>query len=204
MTRLPASRAASCRRGNQRGVVMVSAILLLAVLTIFALSMFRSFGIEEKIASNVRDKERALHSAMSALQYAEWWLAQPGNDQGKIPCAGGLLDANAGQGQLCDKQSTLQTMVVGANVGNVPWIVGGVEAGVKYRPPTMLLGHAGGIDTYYEAPRFYIQWIGHLPPPICGDVFLVDAWGYGGSKSSVAVVESTFRINVSDCSNTGG
>ena len=37
-------------RHLQRGVVLVSSLLLLLVVTIMALSMFRSFGIQEKVA----------------------------------------------------------------------------------------------------------------------------------------------------------
>ena len=44
---------------TQRGMVLISSLLLLLVVTIFAMSMFRSFGVEEKIAGNTRDKERA-------------------------------------------------------------------------------------------------------------------------------------------------
>ena len=58
----------------QRGVVLVSSLLLLIVVTIIALSMFRSFGIQEKIAGNVREKQRALQAAESAQVYAEVWL----------------------------------------------------------------------------------------------------------------------------------
>ena len=39
-----------------------------------ALSMFRSFGIQEKIAGNMREKQRAVAAAVSAEVYAENWL----------------------------------------------------------------------------------------------------------------------------------
>ena len=50
---------------SQSGIVLVSSLLLLLVVTIMALSIFRSFGIQEKIAGNTRDKQRALQVAMS-------------------------------------------------------------------------------------------------------------------------------------------
>ena len=40
--------------------------------------MFRSFGMQEKIAGNMREKQRALQAAVSAEQYAEWWLSNTG------------------------------------------------------------------------------------------------------------------------------
>ena len=59
-----------------RGYTLVVGLLLLVVLTLFAIGMFRSFGLQEKIAANTRDKQRALEAAQSALQYGEWWLGQ--------------------------------------------------------------------------------------------------------------------------------
>ena len=52
--------------------------------------MFRSFGTQEKIAGNLREKERALHAAESAQQYGEWWLLQANNT-----ATGGITCANA-------------------------------------------------------------------------------------------------------------
>ena len=52
------------RRSHQRrkegGIVLISSLLLLLIVTVMALSMFRSFGVQEKIAGNMREKQRAL------------------------------------------------------------------------------------------------------------------------------------------------
>ena len=72
-------------RHGQRGVVLVVSILLLLVMTILAISMFRSYGSEEKIAGNTRDKERAFNAAVSAQQFAEYWLSS-----NSAPVWGGL------------------------------------------------------------------------------------------------------------------
>jgi len=78
---------------SQRGVVLISSLLLLLVVTIMALSMFRSFGMQEKIAGNVREKQRALQSANSAQQYAEWWLANQ---------SGAVFAVSMGSGSAAD------------------------------------------------------------------------------------------------------
>ncbi|HTX24264.1 MAG TPA: PilX N-terminal domain-containing pilus assembly protein, partial [Steroidobacteraceae bacterium] len=62
-------------RTAQAGMVLISAMLLLLIITILAVSMFRSFGVQEMVAGNVREKQRALHAAEAAQQYAEWWLS---------------------------------------------------------------------------------------------------------------------------------
>jgi type IV pilus assembly protein PilX len=61
----------SIYRPQQRGMVLVTALLLLIVVTILAVGMFRSFGLDERMAGNVREKNRALNTAESAEQAAE-------------------------------------------------------------------------------------------------------------------------------------
>ena len=60
---------------TQKGMVLVTGMLLLIVVTILAMSMFRGYGTQQKIAGNVREKNRAVSSAVSAQQYAEYWLS---------------------------------------------------------------------------------------------------------------------------------
>ncbi|MGH8262561.1 MAG: pilus assembly PilX family protein, partial [Steroidobacteraceae bacterium] len=93
-------RAANKLALPRRGFVMVSSLLLLLVVTIIAVSMFRSFGIQEKIAGNMREKHRALHAAESAQQYAEWWLTSGDNINLTFNC-NALQNANLNQGQVC-------------------------------------------------------------------------------------------------------
>ncbi len=87
-------------RSAQRGIVLVSSLLLLLVVTIMALSMFRSFGIQEKIAGNMREKQRALQAAVSAQQYAEWWLSNNSSTSPTAACTA-PMNANLGEGQIC-------------------------------------------------------------------------------------------------------
>jgi type IV pilus assembly protein PilX len=189
-------------RIHQRGVVLVSSLLLLLVVTIMALSMFRSFGIQEKIAGNMREKQRALQAAESAQVYAEQWLI---TNSATVPvvCAGPLLNANIGQGQICSNK--LWNVV--PNIAVVPWqIVAGVNVGVTYTPPNMNVGTASvtNLNSYSSAPIFYISDAGtSADPNVPGEVFQVDAVGYGGNGNTAAVVESTFAV-YSSSSNRGG
>src|SRR5207237_2847533 len=78
-------RAESPQPGSgQRGMVLISSLLLLLIITILGVGMFRSFSVQEKVAGNVREKQRALQAAEIAQQYAEWWLAQ-GNNSATSP-----------------------------------------------------------------------------------------------------------------------
>jgi len=184
----------------ERGMALISSLLLLIIITILALSMFRSFGVQEKLAGNVREKERALHAATSAQQYAEYWLTlgtnAPAGGLGAVSCTTAFqLSANANEGQICDVTSSLA--LLGVNVTTVPWLVGGAPTGVSFLPAGMLLG-TNGTQTnpgYFAAPAFYIGYLGTAPDGTGGDLYQIDAYGYGGSASTVAVVESVYEVS---------
>jgi type IV pilus assembly protein PilX len=188
-------------RHLQRGVVLVSSLLLLLVVTIMALSMFRSFGIQEKIAGNMREKQRALQAAESAQQYAEVWLINNSATSAPVACAA-QLNANAAQGQICSNK----LWQVVPSVTTLPWQIAGTNVGVTYTPPNMHVqaASASTANTYISAPIFYISDAGaSADPSVPGEVFQIDAAGYGGNGNTVAVVESTYAVYTSS-SNRGG
>lgn len=191
-------------RFAQRGVVLVSSLLLLIVVTIIALSMFRSFGIQEKIAGNMREKQRALQAAESAQVFAELWL-QGNSTAASVGCSG-MLNGNIGQGQIC--ANTLASLNI--DVTSPPYIIGGNATGVTFLPINMSTSltttfSAANVlnPTYYGTPTFYISDMGpSADPTIPGEIYQVDAYGYGGSKNTVAVVESTYAVYTSSTNRT--
>jgi type IV pilus assembly protein PilX len=193
-------------RSAQRGVVLISSLLLLLVVTIIALSMFRSFGIQEKIAGNMREKQRALQAAESAQVYAEVWLTN--NSGTSAPCTT-QLNANQGEGQIC---SNPLPAVPGIDVTQVPWQIAGQTVGTIVSPTTVnmtfnnsatLTYSAANVanPSYFGKPTFYISDLGashDTSEP--GELYQIDAYGYGGSQNTVAVVESTYVVSTtSNC-----
>ena len=182
------------RRDSQRGMALISALLLLIVVTILALSMFRSYGTQEKIAGNTREKQRATNAAISAQQYAEWWLST-----GNAPATAACTDiVGSSVGQVC---SNLQ-----ADFTVVPW-----TAGVTYTQFTTNTGNQDlkqEIDatntnkrgaSYFATPVFYITDLGKQTVAAAGggnpgEVYQINAMGYGGTANAVSVVESTYLV----------
>jgi len=196
----------ACRvRHLQRGVVLVSALLLLLVVTIMALSMFRGFGMQEKVAGNMREKQRALQAAESAQTYAENWLITNSGSSVPVVC-NKLLSANAFQGQICSNQLWL-SLPAGSTVTTVPWAVAGTaNVGVTYLPLGMNVAAASATssNSYFAAPTFYISDAGaSIDPNVPGEIYQIDAFGYGTNGNTVAVVESTYAV-YSSSSNKGG
>jgi type IV pilus assembly protein PilX len=201
------SRRRSNTPARQRGLVLVSSLLLLLVVTMLALAMFRSMGLAEKIAGNVREKQRALHAAVVAEQYAEWWLSSNSDStQAAVVCN---APANA-------YQSGIQVLICSnpiTNPANLPWIasVSNAPVGFNWYPNSTTSTATNMIFTadstgsysnsYFTYPAFYISYMGVAPD---GDsVYKIDAVGYGGNSLSVAVVESTYEIG-SGVNNLGG
>lgn len=180
----------------QRGMALITAMLLLIVVTIMALSMFRSYGTQERLAGNTRDKQRAINAAISAQQFAESWLAG-GFATAKINCVAPLINSNVGQ--VCSNPPNLNTL---------PW-----TAGVVYTPFTsnaVNLFHNNvnsatqTAGSYYAAPVFYITDLGTYAGDSTKEVYQIDALGYGATANTVAIVESTFVIGAGGPNQLGG
>lgn len=89
---------------QDRGFVLIASLLILVVLTIIAVAMFRNFGLQEKMAGNLREKTRAFELAQSALKQAETWLKQ--NSSTGVACAAGQVQVAASP-RICDQASPL-------------------------------------------------------------------------------------------------
>jgi type IV pilus assembly protein PilX len=184
-------------RAHQQGLVLVSSLLLLLVVTILALAMFRSMGLQEKIAGNVREKQRALHAAVVAQQYAEWWLSSSNNSGQSPVICNATANANLGPTQVLICTNSI------AAPATLPWTSSGATVGITYYPSNALspltsmnfaaASNGSLANAYYLTPSFYIQYLGPSADG-GGTVYKIDAVGYGGNALSVAVVESTYEI----------
>ena len=191
----------------QHGMALISALLLLLVITILGVGMFRSFGLQERIAGNTREKEKALHAANTGEAYAEWWLTADNgaNATTGVNCSGGTVSAASGGGQVCS--NSLATALGGANnITTVPWVIGGAETAVTYTPPNFVLETSTGVvNGYYTTPRYYISFIStsNPKPGITTNVYQIDSLGYGSNPSSVAVVETGYVVSTVRSSQSG-
>lgn len=198
---------------TQRGVVLVSALLLLIVMTILALYMFRSNGVQELIAGNIREKQRAAQTAEAAELYAEMWLSTGINGASYSYCSPFSLVPWPTAPVACGPVNQTLATVLGSPslVTTVPWQVNGTggEIGFEYFPGTTTAGAgngggntgdlkvaAAGADSYVQVPRFFIGLLntnGHQA------LFRIDAWNYASTTNTVSVVESNYLVTCSAC-----
>lgn len=169
--------------GKQTGYVLVVSMVLLVVLTILAVSMFRSFGLQELMAGNLREKTRAVDAAQTAINYAEWWLAQGGNATTGVACAG-VVNVPV----VCNAAIATPT-------ANGAWpIAVNYNPNPAYMPVSASGGVTGGITNYFQAPQFHIQYVG-LAAGGTGALYRITAKGWGGNSAAVAVLQSTYIIS---------
>lgn len=183
---------------HQTGIALLTALLILIMLTLLAVAMFRGFGLEQKIAGNVREKERAFQAAENALQYAEWWLS-PGNlnlpqQNSGVVCTGlsNIVVSAPADMRVCS--DALDTTVDPRNWNGV----------LVYTPPNMAVLAGGGVATdgnnnadinYSRPPEMHIAYLG-LSPSGKEKLYSVTAAGFGGSTTATAVVQSVVTVSL--------
>jgi type IV pilus assembly protein PilX len=167
-------------------MALVASLLLLAVMTILAVGMFRSYGIQDKIAGNTREKQRSLHAAESAQAYAEWWLTTSSG----VNTLSTPITCNAAQ-------TTIQ--ICSANLTDPTNLTAWGSAGYRITPPGMTTG-TGGADTYYKLPAFNISFRYadrfDNQSKTQTTFYQVDALGYGGTDAAASVVEGLYEVNL--------
>ena len=180
-------------------MVLVSSLLLLIVVTLIALSMFRSFGVQEKIAGNMREKQRAVQAAETAEIFAENWLLNNAAGTASGTCSSTITVTSTNTTQVPICSNPLPQYVASLDVTTVPWLIGGAPVGVNYTPLGLTVGtsapNTASNPTYYGPPTFYISDMGtSADASYPGEVYQVDSYGYGGSQTTVAEVESTYVV----------
>lgn len=187
------------RARRDLGMVLITSLLLLLVVTILALAMFRGVGLENRIAGNVMDKQRALEAANTTEDYAEQWLINNVSSTTPVTCSSSTFPGTTPT--IC--ANTIAT-ATGASALDVPW-GGSSPVGYLYNPITtgtntlFTVSTTGGVDDYYQAPTVYVAYLGgDATTPNAFD-YQVDAWSYGGSTGTVAIVESVYQVRYTAC-----
>jgi type IV pilus assembly protein PilX len=192
---------------RERGIVLIAALLLLVIMSILAMTMFRTNGVQELIAGNVREKQRALQTAMDAETYAEMVLSNMGNImQYQDPnstmykyCTNVGLVAYTATSLPTFCYNSLSTLGV-TSPTTVPWINTntGTEVGYTFYPGNvatstddMSIATTPGLNTYLQPPRFYIAYLGQVQNRA---YYQVDAWNWASTNNTAAEVEGMYVV----------
>lgn len=157
--------------GQQSGVVLVIALILLVVISLLAVTSLRNAGSSESIAGNVRTTELATQAAEIALRHCEASAIQ-------LARATPIADSTY--------YATDFPVASIAPVGSVLWQSTATwDSGTStatYILPSAIFG-AGGTTTYKRAPECMIELLkGSMPTGVASvtpSSFVITARGFG-------------------------
>lgn len=169
------------RRG-EKGFALITALLMLVILTLLGVSMMSGVSLQDKMAGNTREKTRAFDAAQAALVAAQNYLAGL-----TAAPSGGVCSGTVSAPRVCSAALL--------NPTSVPWV-----NGVDYTPTGMTISSSGGQFTYAASPQYYIQDLS--PAGSNPHMYLITAQATGGNANAVAVVQSVYVLSGSAGGNT--
>lgn len=166
---------------GQGGSALLVSLVMLLLISLIAVGAMQGSILQERMSTNLLDRELAFQSAEAALRGAEQQL----------------------QTQTADWRSnqTFVYTVNGVNAdGNAPpdWIASPQEVDAAARTG----GLAGTVQNVARQPDYYIE---EIDTPVSGSstalegedpgavVFRITARGFGGTEESVVIVRSVYR-----------
>ena len=168
------------RHGRERGAVLVTAMLLLLVLTVIGVTVMQMSRMQERMAGNSRDVNLAFQAAEGALRNGELYIGD--QDTRPLPCANGDCDSKV-------------------------WVEGSADGAVANKDAEWWEenGEAFDLETIAglaEEPQAVIEELGFVrtdggvvmgqDPPDGRDFYQVTSRSTGGSGQAEVVLQSTF------------
>jgi type IV pilus assembly protein PilX len=176
-------------RTGQQGAILIVSMLLLLVMTLLGITAVSTSTLEEKMASNNRQRQLAFQSASSALRDAETWLRTT---------VSSVAQFEVRFNGTPDELYWVRQPTPGDQVRAVPmdiydgyaWTVGNSQ-----QPATSVTNAA-------NTPRYVIEYMGRIgEPPLDytepdnrNYAFRVTAIGWGTDNTTTFVTQSAFRI----------
>jgi len=180
----------SKHRNNQRGVVLITSLIILIITSLLALYMFGGFIQDEKISGNNREKARAVDAAFAALNTAQFWMALPNSTYAGDWVTGAPCAASSAVPVICSNPL--------ANPTTLPWTVG-----VAPTLGAMTVNAEGGVNTYATGTQYYIEYLTTVGTNPGAGMYRVTSTASGGNAAAVAVQQAVFQVTT-DSQDIGG
>ena len=196
---------------KQKGFVLVLVMIFLVIISLLGASMFSGFIKDQKVAANLREKERASEAAQAAIDAAEYWLEQPSTVYNGSWVTG--TDPATGIDQCLETplSPTSSTPVVCATALTSPatlaWVTNSTGFGLALNNAAGAVTSVstnGGVDTYASNANVYVQYLGvtNANPPTA--MYQVTATAAGGNATAVAVKQAVFEVQALSRDISGG
>lgn len=171
---------------GQEGMVLITGMIFMVVLTLIVVASMRTTILEERMAGNARDNDLAFQAAEAALRAGEQVLtaASLENFMATSPA---YLAVDTGTPKMRDERYWMNT-----------------DATHNHNWATNSLALSSSPAGVVEAPRFVVEELPPIPGGGSGSlkgpaplpdsaIFRVTARGVGGNPSTVVYLQTTYR-----------
>ena len=183
--------AVAPRRAPQRGVALITVLLLLMVVMLMAVAALRTANLEERVAAQVRDRQVAFQMAEAALRDGELMISSDANGP-FMPLRPALFDANCTDG-LCRSSPGSPRW---SSFSEADWASSKAWAYGAATGAAVLQGAA-------SEPRYVVEYQGTLQPiepgSPCVAMFLITARARGATAVAEVILQSVYRHRAGDC-----
>lgn len=173
-----ASKRQPSVHGSQAGLALVSALLMLLIITLLGVSLFLGVSLQQQAAGNSMEKTRALELAQSVTTAAERWLDANYETLAPVACS-----ATATTFRLC-----VEPPVTPADPAT--WVNAGAT---RVSLDQVSISGNGGLGTYYAQPVVWIAFLGRatMGP---GNLYEIDTQAYSGNSNTQAVTQAVYYV----------
>ena len=176
-------------RNQQSGMVLVTSLVILMILTMLGLSSVQGTSIQELIARNQRDSNLAFNAAEAAIVDAESALEGLSASGWQAIVSGDY--SNSASPKIYNTKSLgsfFENTADPASSGYANNVqVSLIDVSVQ---PIFFLEHISTVTT--DEDRLNIDNIGQNPNTCCTQMFRITAQGRGGTSSAAAMIQSTY------------
>jgi len=177
-------------RIRQQGAILIVSMLLLLVMTLLGITAVSTSTLEEKMASNNRQRQLAFQSASSALRDAETWLRTTISSVAQFE-----VKFNGAPDELY----WVRQPTPGDDVRAVPM---DIYDGYAWAADNSLEPATSVVTGDQNPARYVIEYMGRIgEPPLDYNepdnrnyAFRVTAIGWGTDNTTTFVTQSAFRI----------
>lgn len=182
------------KRQQQKGFVLFVVMIFLIVMSMLGITMFGGFIKDQKMAGNMREKQRAIEAAQANLDMVESWLQTTSN----VYEGGWALAVSCDATTLASATPVICSNAL-SNPTSLPW-----SASQTYQPTntaTMSVVAGGGANSYASYPSYYLQEMSHTDSTAW---YKVTSTAQGGNATAATVIETIYEVKCLSCSLGGG
>ena len=190
------------RHRKQRGFILFVVMLFLLAFTLIGAALFSSIIADQAVSGNIKEKARSNEAADTLIDYAQYWLMQPGNAYNGGKWITGL-DENTGEDQCQSTPPAGKTpkicyqSIESSNgierVTDLPW-----NNASEYIPAYMQIDPSGANSKYVSGIKYYIQFIPCPTSIIClgsnTAMYKITATSRGGNVAATSVIQSVVKL----------